>query len=61
MGAYMPNVNIEFFELLQKHPSDFEIKAFAVDGVKLSFSTSIDVLSILVTNLILRAISLLKQ
>lgn len=37
MGAYMPNVNIEFFELLQKHPSDFEIKAFAVDGVKLSF------------------------
>lgn len=37
MGTYMPNVNIEFFELLQKHPSDFEIKAFAVDGVKLSF------------------------
>lgn len=37
MGTYMPNVNMEFFELLQKHPSDFEIKAFAVDGVKLSF------------------------
>ena len=36
-GAFIPNVNIEFFELLQKHPSDFEIKKFAVDGVKLSF------------------------
>lgn len=36
-GVYIPNVNMEFFELLQKHPSDFEIKAFAVDGVKLDF------------------------
>ena len=36
-GAYMPNVNEEFFDLLQKHPSDFEIKAFAVDGIKLGF------------------------
>ena len=36
-GAFMPNVNMEFFDLLQKHPSDFEIKKFAVDGVKLSF------------------------
>ncbi|MBR2202896.1 MAG: hypothetical protein IJ914_01675 [Prevotella sp.] len=35
--AFMPNVNMEFFELLQKHPSDFEIKKFAVDGVKLGF------------------------
>ena len=36
-GAFMPNVNMEFFELLQKHPADFEIKKFAVDGVKLGF------------------------
>ena len=36
-GAFMPNVNMEFFDLLQKHPSDFEIKKFAVDGVKLGF------------------------
>ena len=36
-GAFMPNVNMEFFDLLQKHPGDFEIKKFAVDGVKLSF------------------------
>ena len=36
-GAFMPNVNMEFFDLLQKHPSDFEINKFAVDGVKLGF------------------------
>lgn len=36
-GAFMPNVNIEFFDLLQKHPGDFEIKKFSVDGVKLGF------------------------
>lgn len=36
-GAFMPNVNMEFFDLLQKHPADFEIKKFAVDGVKLGF------------------------
>ena len=36
-GAYMPNVNEEFFDLLQKHPGDFSVKAFAVDGVKLGF------------------------
>ncbi len=36
-GAFIPNVNMEFFDLLQKHPSDFEIKKFAVDGVKLGF------------------------
>ena len=36
-GVFMPNVNMEFFDLLQKHPSDFEIKKFAVDGVKLGF------------------------
>ncbi len=36
-GAFMPNVNMEFFDLLQKHSSDFEIKKFAVDGLKLGF------------------------
>lgn len=36
-GAFMPNVNSEFFELLQKHPADYEVKKFAVDGVKLDF------------------------
>ncbi len=36
-GSFMPNVNMEFFDLLQKHPTDFEIKKFAVDGVKLGF------------------------
>jgi hypothetical protein len=36
-GAFIPNVNMEFFELLQKHPADFEVKKFAVDGVKLGF------------------------
>ncbi len=36
-GAFMPNVNMEFFDLLQKHPGDFEVKKFAVDGVKLDF------------------------
>lgn len=36
-GAFMPNVNMEFFDLLQKHPSDYEIKKFSVDGVKLGF------------------------
>lgn len=36
-GAFMPEVNMEFFELLQKHPQDFEVKKFVVDGVKLGF------------------------
>lgn len=36
-GAFMPEVNMEFFDLLQKHPHDFEVKKFAVDGVKLGF------------------------
>ena len=36
-GAFMPNVNMEFFDLLQKHPGDYEVKKFAVDGVKLGF------------------------
>ena len=36
-GSYMPEVNMEFFDLLQKHPGDYEIKKFAIDGVKLGF------------------------
>ena len=36
-GAFMPEVNMEFFDLLQKHPQDFEVKKFAVDGIKLGF------------------------
>lgn len=33
-GAYIPNINMEFFELLQKHPGEYLIKAFDVTGVK---------------------------
>lgn len=33
-GAYIPNLNMEFFELLQKHPGEYLIKAFDVSGVK---------------------------
>ena len=36
-GSFIPNVNMEFFDLLQKHPRDYQVKRFAVDGVKLSF------------------------
>jgi len=36
-GAFIPNVDMLFFDLLQKHPSDYAIKAFEVDGVKLDF------------------------
>lgn len=36
-GAYIPEVNIEFFELLQKHPNDYLIKAFDVSGVRMEF------------------------
>ena len=34
-GAYIPNVNMEFFELLQKHPADYSIKALDVSGVRM--------------------------
>ena len=33
-GAYIPTINMEFFELLQKHPGEYLIKAFDVSGVK---------------------------
>lgn len=36
-GAYIPNVDMLFFELLQKHPADYAVKAFEVDGVRLDF------------------------
>lgn len=36
-GSFIPNVNIEFFDLLLKHPSEYEVKKFAIDGVKLGF------------------------
>ena len=34
-GAYIPNVNMEFFELLQKHPGDYSVKALDVSGVRM--------------------------
>lgn len=36
-GMYIPEVNMEFFDLLKKHPSDFSIKAYTEDGVKIKF------------------------
>ena len=36
-GSFIPNVNMEFFDLLQKHPGDYQVKKFSVDGVKLCF------------------------
>lgn len=36
-GAYIPNVDMLFFDLLQKHPADYAVKAFEVEGVKLDF------------------------
>ena len=36
-GAYIPDINMEFFDLLKKHPADFTVKAYAEDGVKMEF------------------------
>ena len=36
-GNYVMNINKELFDLLWKHPSDFSIKAFSVEGIKLEF------------------------
>lgn len=36
-GAYVMNINKELFELLQKKPGDYSIKAFNVSGVKIEF------------------------
>jgi hypothetical protein len=35
-GTYIPQINRETLELLQKSPSEFSIKAFNVEGVKLN-------------------------
>lgn len=34
-GQFIPNFNIELFDLMKKHIGEFKIKAYAVDGVKL--------------------------
>lgn len=34
---YIPNLNREVLDLLQKKPNEFKIKAFAIDGVKIEF------------------------
>lgn len=36
-GAYIPEINMEFFELLKKNPEEFSIKAYAESGVKIKF------------------------
>ena len=36
-GKFILNVNKEVFEILQKHPGDFTIKAYDVAGVKVDF------------------------
>ncbi len=36
-GSYVMNITKEVFELMQKHPAEFEIKAFNVSGVKIEF------------------------
>ena len=36
-GNYVMNINRELFDLLWKHPADFSIKAFSVEGIKLEF------------------------
>lgn len=36
-GAYVMNITKEVFELIQKHPAEFEVKAFNVSGVKIEF------------------------
>lgn len=36
-GSYVMNINREFFELLQKKPGEFSIKAFNVSGIKIEF------------------------
>ena len=36
-GRYIPNINREVLDLLQKSPNDFRIKTFAIEGVKIEF------------------------
>lgn len=34
-GQYIPNFNVELFDLMKKHIGDFKVKAYAIDGVKI--------------------------
>lgn len=36
-GRYIPNINREVLDLLQKSPNEFRIKTFAVEGIKVEF------------------------
>jgi hypothetical protein len=36
-GRYIPNLNREVLDLLQKSPNEFSIKTFAVEGIKIDF------------------------
>lgn len=36
-GSYIPEINMEVFELMQKHPNAYLVKAFDVSGVKMEF------------------------
>lgn len=36
-GSYIPVVDMAFFELLQRQPSNYTVKAFALDGVSIDF------------------------
>lgn len=36
-GAYIPNLNREFFDMLPKHPVDYAVKTFNVSGVQMDF------------------------
>lgn len=33
--TYIPNLNKEVLDLLQRNPSDFQIRTFAVEGIRL--------------------------
>ncbi len=33
-GQYIPNFNLELFDLMKKHMGEFKLKAYSVDGVK---------------------------
>lgn len=34
-GQYIPNFNLELFDLMKKHIGEFKVKAYSVDGIKL--------------------------
>lgn len=36
-GRYIPNINREVLDLLQKSPNEFKIKTFAIEGIKIEF------------------------